>query len=138
MTDPIMESIRTEMNARYAQARTEPVELGRVRDYLLSMDEPADGIGPGAVVPPLFLLTLGRTRRPQPSKGSAVKAGDEYEFRLPVRVGDSITVTPRLGDIQVKEGRQGRMYLVISEWTYANQRGETVGVAKTRSFRWGQ
>jgi len=136
MTEALRE-LREQMEARYNVTRTEPVELGRVRDYLLAMDEPAE-IGFGDVVPPLFMLTLARTRRPQPSKGTAVKAGDEYEFRAPVRVGDTITVTQRLADIQVKEGKNGPMYLVIAEGTFRNQRGEIVCMQRVKSFRWGQ
>jgi hypothetical protein len=75
----IADEIRGEYESRYGGPRHEAVELGRVKDYLLAMDEPAD-VGPGDVVPALFVLTLGRTRRPQPSKGSAVNAGDDYEF----------------------------------------------------------
>ncbi len=133
----IPQQLREDMAARYNATHTEPVELGRVRDYLLAMDEPA-GIGPGDAVPPLFLLTFGRTRRPQPSKGTAVKAGDEYRFLAPVRVGDTLTLTQRLADIQVKEGRNGPMYLIIGEGTFTNQRGETVATQRVKTFRWGQ
>jgi len=135
MTEALRE-LREQMEARYNVARVEAVELGRVRDYLFALDEPAD-IGVGDVVPPLFMLTLARTRRPQPSKGTAVKAGDEYEFRAPVRVGDTITVTQRLADIEVKEGKSGPMYLVIAEGEFKNQRGETVCMQRLKTFRWG-
>jgi len=135
--DAIRERLWREYSERFPAPRTEAIELGRVRDYLLALDEPAD-LAPGDVVPPLFLLTLGRTRRPQPAKGSAVKAGDEYEFRAPVRVGDDITVSYRVSDIVEKKGRMGVMFLISAEWTYTNQRGETVGVANTSSLRWGQ
>ncbi|MGE0387116.1 MAG: MaoC family dehydratase N-terminal domain-containing protein [Gammaproteobacteria bacterium] len=134
--DEVLERLRAEMHARYDVTRTEPIELGRVRDYLLAMDEPAE-VGPGEIVPPLFLLTLGRTRRPQPSAGSAVKAGDEYEFHAPVRVGDTLTVEQRLADIQVKQGRRGTMYLIVSEATFRNQHGEVVGIGRAKSMRWG-
>ena len=137
MNDPVLDELRVEMAARYSGTRIEPVELGRVKDYLLALDEPAN-IGEGDTVPPLFLLTFGRTRRPQPAKGSAVKAGDEYEFRAPVRVGDTLGVTTSLVDIEVKEGKRGRMYLVVAQMTFVNQHGETVGVGRIKSFRWGQ
>lgn len=133
----VPQELRDEMMARYSGTLTEAVELGRVRDYLLAMDEPAD-IGPGDAVPPLFLLTMARTRRPQPSRGTAVKAGDEYRFLAPVRIGDTLTIEQRLADIEVKEGKNGPMYLVISEGTFRNQRGETVCVRRAKSFRWGQ
>ena len=130
------EALRQDMAARYNVRRTEAVELGRVRDYLLALDEPGD-IGPGDVVPPLFMLTLARTRRPQPSKGTAVKAGDDYAFHAPVRVGDVITISQRLADIEVKEGKNGPMYLIIVDGEFKNQRGEVVCTQRVKTFRWG-
>ena len=133
----VLTALREEMSARYNVTRTEAVELGRVRDYLLAMDEPAD-LKQGDPVPPLFLLTLARTRRPQPSKGTAVKAGDAYEFVAPVLVGDTLTVEQRLIDIQVKQGKNGPMHLVIYGGSFTNQRGEKVAEQRVQSFRWGQ
>ena len=95
------------------------MELGRVKDYLLAMDEPAH-IGAGDVVPALFVLTLGRTRRPQPSKGSAVNAGGDYEFFVPVRVGDTITITRTVLGVDEKQGKKGRMFLLRAEASYTS------------------
>ena len=134
--DPVLEAMREELSARYNVTRTEPIELGRVRDYLLAMDEPAD-LKHGDEVPPLFLITLGRTRRPQPAKGTAVKAGDDYHFIAPVRVGDTLTLVQRLKDIEVKQGKNGTMYLCIQESTFTNQRGEVVAKQTGSSLRWG-
>lgn len=136
-TEAIRQRLREEYEARYNVTKVEPIELGRVRDYLLAMDEPAD-LGAGDVVPPLFLLTLGRTRRPQPSKGGAVKAGDDYEFLAPVRVGDTITIDGRVAAVEEKQGKMGQMFLMVTELTYTNQRGEKVGVSRGSSLRWGQ
>lgn len=135
-TDAIREQVRSEYEARFPAPRTERIERGRVRDYLLALDEPAD-LAADAEVPPLFLLTLGRTRRPQPSKGTAVKAGEDYEFFVPVRIGDTITINYRVLDVQEKQGKVGAMFLLTQEWRYVNQHGETVGVAKTTILRWG-
>jgi hypothetical protein len=135
MSNPTLEAMREELAKRYAKETVEPVELGRVRDYLLAMDEPAD-IEHGSVVPPLFLLSFGRTRRPQPAKGAAVKVGDEYAFLAPVHVGDTLTITSRLAGIEVKQGKRGTMYLATAEWSFRNQQGQQVAVAKTRSMRW--
>lgn len=137
MTDSVLEELRAEMEARYSGTRTELVELGRVKDFLLALDEPAE-IGAGDTVPALFLLTFSRTRRPQPARGTAVKAGDECEFLAPVRVGDTLTVTTSLVDIQVKEGKRGRKYLVTAQMTFVNQHNEKVGVGRIKTFRWGQ
>lgn len=135
-SNPIADELRQEYEARYATPRHEPVELGRVKDYLLALDEPAD-IGPGDVVPALFVLTLGRTRRPQPSRGTSVNAGDDYRFFAPLHVGDTVTITRRVVDVEEKQGKQGRMFLLRSEATYTNQHGERVAQAQLSLMRWG-
>lgn len=127
--------IEADYVARYGEPRTEVVEAGRVRDYLLALNEPVSTVE--APVPPLFLLTIGRTRRPQPSRGSAVNAGDEYEFYAPVHVGDRITVQRHVLGIDEKEGKQGKMYLTRAEATYVNQHGTLVARAKLNTLRWG-
>ena len=132
----LADEVRRDYEARYGEPRHEVVEHGRVKDYLLAMDEPAD-IGPGDVVPPLFVLTLGRTRRPQPSKGSAVNAGDDYEFFAPLRVGDTVTIRREVKGVEEKQGKQGRMFLTRAETTYTNQRGELVARAQLNTLRWG-
>jgi len=132
----VADEIGREYHARYGEPRHEAVELGRVKDYLLAMDEPAD-IRAGDVVPALFVLTLGRTRRPQPSKGSLVNAGDDYEFFVPVRVGDSITIARTVLGVDEKQGKNGRMFLLRAEVSYTNQRGERVALARLKTLRWG-
>ena len=135
-SDPIIEAIRRDYEERYGRARTETVEAGRVRDYLLAMDEPAD-IPAGQPAPALFMLTLGRTRRPQPARGAAVNAGDDFEFLAPVYVGDAITIERRVIAVDTKEGKVGRMYLTRAEAAYTNQRGALVARARSNILRWG-
>lgn len=130
------DEIRLEYQSLYGKPRHEIVELGRVKDYLLSLDEPAH-IRAGDVVPALFVLTLGRTRRPQPSKGSLVNAGDDYEFFAPVRVGDTITIARTVLGVDEKQGKNGRMFLLRAEVSYTNQRGDRVALAQPKTLRWG-
>lgn len=132
----IADEIRKEYDSRYATPRYELIEAGRVRDFLLAMNEPAE-VTSFKPVPALFLLTLGRTRRPQPAKGSAVNAGDEYEFFRPVFVGDTIEITRKVLAVEEKQGKAGLMYLARAEITYRNQNAEIVGVAKSNVLRWG-
>lgn len=135
-SEEIIAEIRSTFEARYGTPRSELVEAGRVRDYLLAMNEPAER-APGDPVPPLFLLTLGRTRRPQPTRGSAVKAGDDYAFFAPVFVGDVITVSRQILSIEQKQGKVGPMYLTTDEIRFVNQHGVQVARAINRGLRWG-
>jgi acyl dehydratase len=62
-------------------------------------------------------------------------AGDEYESFRPVRPGDFITLTTRLGDVFEKQSRPGigRMLLLRYVKTYRNQRNEVVSVCRWTS-----
>lgn len=56
--------------------------------------------------------------------------GEEWEFRVPVVVGDTITAQRRLGAIEEKEGRSGPFVLLHYETTFTNQRDEVVAVSR--------
>ena len=137
MSTSIAESIGQEYESRYGTPRVEVIKAGRVRDYLLAMNE-RPGVSADIPVPALFLMTLARTRRPQPSRGIAVNAGDDYEFLRPVFIGDAIEPLAASSDVQVKAG-QGRFDVSVTkaEVTYRNQHGVVVAVAKSNILRWG-
>ena len=60
-----------------------------------------------------------------------VAGGGDWEFCLPIKVGDIITCTTRLADIYEREGKAGKLLFIITETTVTNQRGEVA--AKGRS-----
>lgn len=134
--EKICTDLQNDYADRYRSVRREAIEAGRVRDYLLAMDEPAK-LQVGQPVPPLFLLTLGRVRRPVSGKWSAMKAGDEYSFIAPVYVGDLITITCRIPPVTHKRGSLGDMFLVTIECSYVNQDGLEVGTSRKKSIVWG-
>lgn len=134
--EEIIAEIRATHRQRHGQPSRETIEAGRVRDYLCALDEPVGDLAAGAAVPSMFLLTLGRTRRPQPARGTSVNAGDEYEFHAPVRVGDVIEVRKELLDVEAKQGRAGPMYLCRTRTTFTNARGDLVAVSHQDVLRW--
>lgn len=67
-----------------------------------------------------------RTYRPPLPLQRWVRGGDEYEFHRPIRAGDTITARGRITDIVRKQGKEGDMYLVTTEFTYTNQKSETI------------
>jgi len=134
--EAIHRELRDVYAERFGPRRTTAIEAGRVRDYLLTLGRPGE-VEDGDPVPPLFLLTLGRTRRPRPSRGSAVNAGDEFAFHRPVRVGDRITFERLVTDIETKYGRHGAMYLVRASATFTNQDGDLVAESHQVLIRWG-
>lgn len=136
-TDDIIGEIRALHQVRYGTPSVERIEAGRVRDYLLALDEPLPDLAPGTIVPPLFLLTLGRTRRPQPTRGSAVNGGDRFDFRAPVRIGDTILTARELVAVDTKSGKNGLTFVSRIRATYTSQRGEVVAIAERRVMQWG-
>lgn len=132
----VKKEIADEYLGRYGAPRSELVEAGRVRDYLMALDETVD-VAAGQPVPLLFLLTIGRTRRPMPSSGGTVNAGDEFEFLEPLHVGDTITIERRVLDVEERQGRNGRVFLLRAEATYSNQHGRAVGRALFNILRTG-
>jgi hydroxyacyl-ACP dehydratase HTD2-like protein with hotdog domain len=55
-----------------------------------------------------------------------VGGGSEFEVLGSVRSGDVITVVSTLKDVITKEGKSGRLYLVMVETRFTNQLGEPV------------
>src|SRR5262245_46858060 len=102
--DPDILALREQLKSREIE-RTELIELGRVNDYLQALDQPT--ITANDPVPPLFLLTLARRRRPQPS-GGGVNMGNEFEFKIPLRIGDAITSSAKAKDFQSRHGKRGK------------------------------
>lgn len=51
--------------------------------------------------------------------------GASWEYLLPIRVGDELTATTRVGEVTTREGKRGgTMTLVTLETAYVNQLGE--------------
>jgi acyl dehydratase len=55
-----------------------------------------------------------------------VGGGSTYEIFQRVKVGDTITVKSALKDVFTKEGRSGRLYFIIVETEFFNQKDELV------------
>ncbi len=55
--------------------------------------------------------------------------GMAYEFFLPVRAGDTIIASPKVKDVNAREGKSGVMIICEFETTYLNQNGDLVAKA---------
>jgi len=56
--------------------------------------------------------------------------GEEWEFRAPVLVGDTITAQRRLAAVEEKDGRSGPFVLIHYETTYTNQHNQVVATSR--------
>jgi hypothetical protein len=62
---------------------------------------------------------------------SGVLAGDEWEQRRPLRWGERITSSGRVGDIYERfSGRHGQSLYLRYEWTFTDDRGDIVGISR--------
>jgi len=57
--------------------------------------------------------------------------GGEWEFFLPLRVGDTITSRTKLINVFEREGKIGKMLFFVYETGYTNQRGDLVARSST-------
>jgi acyl dehydratase len=93
------------------------------------------------IAPPTFLSSFRMTEADEwmmkldiPLK-RAVNAGIDLEFFKPIKPGDVITVTAKVAEIDVKDGKSGKMVMSATERTYTNQNGETVAKMRIRGMR---
>jgi len=68
-------------------------------------------------------------------RSTVLDNGDEFEFMLPIRAGDTLTSVGRIVDIYEEVGRSGnRLLLSITETTYINQNGDIVAKCRHRAM----
>ncbi len=64
-----------------------------------------------------------------------LNGGVEAEFFALAKHGDRITAQSRYADIYEREGRTGKMVLVVTETTYTNQDGQVLAKVRNTSVR---
>lgn len=64
---------------------------------------------------------------PVPAKRT-VGGASSYEIFQRVKAGDQITAKSTLKDVYTKEGKSGRLYFIVVETKFSNQRNEPVAV----------
>jgi acyl dehydratase len=58
----------------------------------------------------------------------AMGGGSEYTVYRLVRAGETITVTSQLKNLYTKQGKNGLLYFIVVETSFADERDETVAV----------
>jgi acyl dehydratase len=93
------------------------------------------------ITPPTFISSFRMTEADEwmmqlniPQK-RGVNAGVDMEFFKPIRPGDVITVSAKVTEMEVKEGKSGQMVISATERTYTNQKGEVVAKMRIRGMR---
>lgn len=58
------------------------------------------------------------------------RAGNDYEMVQPVSPDDIVSLRRKVVDVTEKQGKKGKFAFLTTEVTYANQRGELLGIDK--------
>jgi hydroxyacyl-ACP dehydratase HTD2-like protein with hotdog domain len=53
-----------------------------------------------------------------------VAGGGDWEFHVPIKLGDVITCTTHVADLYEREGKAGKLLFIVTETGITNQRGE--------------
>jgi acyl dehydratase len=122
------------------------VDPGRVEEFVIAMGvEPQDGYRavPGAPVPLGFLMyvTTYGADAVHDALGidflNALYGGAEIEVQRPVRVGDTLTVRPRVTGVRTKDGASGRLTFVEITCEYLDAEGELAVTERSTTIERG-
>lgn len=132
--DPVMFVIERGLIARFVQAVDDSNPLWQDEAY-------AKASGNGGVIAPPFLLCALMTMSPTslepnltpipipelPLPGEhTLDGGTEWEFFLPLKLGDTLISRTRLVDVFERQGKVGEMGFFVYQTTCTNQRDEVV------------
>jgi 3-methylfumaryl-CoA hydratase len=70
-----------------------------------------------------------------PGERGRLNAGTEIEWLRPLRIGDWVTVTCRITDVTVKEGRSGPAVFITEERRCTDQAGQPIAVVRQTTVR---
>lgn len=125
-------------------AREFTVDPVRVEEYVLALGvepEPGFHAEPGAVVPPGFFMYV-TTYGAGPVHDvlefdmfRTVYGGSEIEYLAPVRVGDRLTVIPRISNVVEKDGRSGHLTFVELTTEYTRDDGTLALVERSNAVQ---
>jgi acyl dehydratase len=129
--EPKVCQIEREMIRRFVRAVGDPNPLWQDEEYAR-----ASHYG-GIIAPPTFILAIGLEQFVEDvmsltSFGTVLIGGTELQCYQPIRLGDVITVSFKIGNLRERQGKMGRMVFMTFDSSYKNQRQELV--AKCRQM----
>jgi acyl dehydratase len=152
MSDDALAAMQAELKAMegpLGQPDSMPIDLVSIRRMALAIEafdpihfeeEAAKARGYRGVVAPWSILWLVFFNcRDAPlafSFGKATLHGeDRYAFHEPIIAGDIITVSARITETSVKQGRSGPMGVIVTRREFRNQHGQLCAVMDTTNLR---
>ena len=110
------------------------VEKGHVKQFAEAIGDPSPRWSSEEMAaPPTFLRMCipNELEELEMPFSRGLDGGSEWEYSVPVRPGDTITVTQQIIDFSEKHGRLGAMLIETRQNSFVNQRGELVATEKT-------
>jgi len=149
----IPEEARNMIGKDFVEPMSFEIEKGAVRKLVEAIDDPnplyrdeeyaKKSKHGGIITPALMLIALGMPELQVSLFGAPLGVGPNpmarymnYEFFQPIRVGDVITITCMLDDLQEEQKKLGRMITMFTTRTFTNQNGELVGKEKLALSRY--
>ncbi|MFC1967817.1 MaoC family dehydratase [Chloroflexota bacterium] len=151
----LTEEIRKMVGQEFVESTVLQVEKGAMRRFARAIEDPnplwqdeeyaKKTRNGGIIAPPLFPVSL----QPDGVKYYAAQeklleitgsgktgmvGGTEYEWFQPIRPGDEMTVTSKVLDAREREGKLGKMLILVYEITFTNQRGEVAAKERTTAI----
>ena len=119
------------------ESAQDTIDAGRVLRLMRALNEDdadllaAVEAGDASYPMPTYALLTTSTRQQQLSVPDtperALMAADAWQVSAPIHIGDTMTIVPRVADIQERiGGRVGHSLFVHHEWVYTNQHGAEV------------
>ena len=131
-SDPVVYQIEEGAILRFAEA------IGDTNPIFNDKNEASKTKYGGIVAPPTFLRSIAHVKAPEPKVQvkspypANVDGGSEWEYFEPIKVGDTITATSYLADInERKGGKFGSMLIMVRETKYINQHGTVAALQRT-------
>ncbi len=134
---------------KVTESRTHEVERGAIRRFADAIGDPnplfnsehdarTSRFG-GMIAPPTFCRSLGMAipdiKLDMPT-ARGLDGGSDWEYLVPIRPGDRITVQSKLVDLREAAGRLGPMVFTTVETTYTNQFGEVCVIQRSTGIRY--
>lgn len=150
MANKIVDEEARKQIGTVAEARTYDIERGAIRRFAEAIGDPNQLFNDeqqarktrfgGMVAPPTFCRSLGSpipsVKLNMPSGVRVLDAGSDWEYFVPVRPGDRITVQSKLADLRESQGKLGPMVFIVIETSYTNQFGELCLTQRSTTIRY--
>ncbi len=156
--DDLLARLKALVGKEFTFAAPEEVGRASIRQFALAIGDPNPlymdhvlaGTSPhgGIVAPPTFICETnqylpgpvdeehGSLNATDIPTGGVIRMGNDYQFFRLVRPSDVVTAQWTVAECFEREGRSGRMALLVMDKTFRNQRGELLATNReTYAYR---